>query len=68
MFEMGPVCPMGVVVRKPNTGFPKAHKWAHMLPDAREAIAKKQAKGWDVAYVNGSKSETEGVDHAGYAV
>ena len=54
MFEMGIV--VRIVVRKPNTGFPKAHKWAHMLPDAHEAIAKKQAEVWDVAYADGSKS------------
>ena len=53
----------------PNQGskFPKTQQLTHMLPDARGAIANKQAEGLDVAYVDGSKSEITGLDPVGYA-
>ena len=46
----------------------KRDKWAHMLPNMLAQIEAKLQAGWEVAYIDGSKDQKDGVDFAGYGV
>ena len=60
--------PQGAVIMSKTVQMPKKEKWAFILPEKMAVIEEKVQKGWDVAYVDGSKNEEGGVNFAGYGV
>ena len=68
MFPLGMQMPLGVAVQPKPFAVPKSVKWQHMLQDAKNLIQDKLNNGCDVAFCDGSRSDTAGLSHAGFAV
>ena len=68
MFPLGMQMPLGVAVQPKPFAVPKSVKWQHMLQDAKNQIQDKLNNGCDVAFCDGSRSDTTGLSHAGFAV
>ena len=65
MFRVSTQVPPGVAVQPRVMAMPKAMKWQHMLPEAKNQMHGKLIEGWDVVYCNGSRIQTAGLSHAG---
>ena len=68
MFPLGMQMPLGVAVQPKPFAVPKSVKWQHMLQDAKNQIQDKLNNGCDVAFCDGSRSDTAGLSHARFAV